>query len=56
MAFGPWLANKAFSTLAVLVTGARHRGQYCDLQLHGVDPVALAAGGRSRGAGGIELA
>src|ERR1035438_10291531 len=39
-----------------LVAGARHRGQYCDLQLHGVASVALAAGGRSRVAGGLELA
>ena len=39
-----------------LVAGAGHRGQYCDLQLDGVDSVALAAGGRSRVAGGPELA
>ena len=38
------------------VAGARHRRQYYDLQPHGVDPVALAAGGRSRVPGGLELA
>src|SRR5271165_2513300 len=49
-------ANKAFSALAVLSLSAWHRRQHYDLQLYGVDPAALAAGGRSRVAGGLELA
>jgi macrolide transport system ATP-binding/permease protein len=50
------IANKAFSALAVLSLALGIGGQYRDLQPDGVDPVALAAGGRSRVAGGVELA
>ncbi len=48
--------NKAFSILAVPVAGAWDWSQCFHLQLDGIDSVALAAGGRSRVAGGLELA
>ena len=38
------------------VARARHRREHCDLQLHGLDPVALAAGVGSGVAGGGEVA
>ena len=37
-------ANKTFSTTGDPVARAGNRGQYRDLQLHGFDPAALAAG------------
>ena len=50
------LHNRAFSVPGVALAGAGHRRQHGDLQLHGCDPAALAAGRRSRVAGVAELA
>ena len=49
-------ANRLFTLLAVFIAGAGNRGEHGDLQLHGCDPAALAAGDRSGVAGGAELA
>ena len=49
-------ANKAFSALAVLSPALGIGANTAIYSLHGVDSVALAAGGRSRVAGGPELA
>jgi macrolide transport system ATP-binding/permease protein len=43
-AFRTMAANRLFTLLAVSSAGAGNRSQHGDLQFHGLDPAALAAG------------
>ena len=55
-AFRTMAANRLFTRAGGPVARAGHRRQHGDLQLHGLDPAALAAGARSRVARRPELA
>ena len=55
-AFRTMSATKSFSLLAMLTLAAWHWGEYGDLLFHGLDPVAVPPGGRSRIVSCVELA